>query len=223
MARRKCSKDQHSKLNKAYEEIRELVSKNRLEVKMPRLLHPNKGTSKPRTYTVSALMLIYFYSHIGEVKTITELKRYLVSQGCRSLNPQPRHLGMQHGFRFLVHNCVHPNMQTPLRQGEYCLLNLARPHPSARFRHRDRNNMLSRHQFSELCKKFNNRCAVCGSKAGEPHFKNALLVTTIEKGHADPRRPLTSCNCIPMCRMCNGAYKNKVAFNARGIVVRWLV
>lgn len=167
-------------------------------------------------------MLVFFYLNLGRVKSIVELREFLAEHGCKSMNPQPRHLGMQRGFRFLVQNCVHPHMKSPLRRGQYCLLTLAAAHPSAPARHRDTSALTAR-TFGRLRARFGNRCAVCGSKDGEPHLKNALLQTTIERGHADPRRPLTARNCLPMCRLCNCAYKNKVAFNSRGIVVRWLV
>lgn len=210
------SKTKHLALRTTYAHITSLVAKKRLPVRIPRLC---SGTR----YTASALMLIFFYLHLGQVKTIAQLKKFLVAHGCQSLNPQPRHLGMQHGFRFLVQNCIHPKLTKPLRQGQYCLLDLVSAHPSATCHHRARDTMLTNTEFRRLCTRFKGRCAVCGSKDGEPHFKNALLQTTIEKGHADPRRPLTVRNCIPMCRLCNCAYKNKAAFNSRGIIIRWLV
>lgn len=210
------SKAKHNLLRTLYSQIASHVSKKRLPVRMPRLC---SGTR----YTVSALMLIFFYMNIGKVKTIVQLKKFLTDHGCMSINPQPRHLGMQHGFRFLVQNCVHPKHKLPLRQGQYCLLDLLQAHPSACFHHRARDTMLTQVEFRKLCCRFKGRCAVCGSKEGEPHFKNALLRTTIEKGHADPRRPLTVHNCIPMCRLCNCAYKDKAAFNSRGLIINWLV
>lgn len=210
------SKAKHLIITTAYARIAALVARKRLPVRMPRLC------SGPR-YTVTALMLIFFYLNLGQVKTIVQLKKFLTDHGCMSMNPQPRHLGMQHGFRFLVQNCVHPRQRLPLRQGQYCLLDLLYAHPSAACQHRARDSMLTSLQFKRLCCRFQGRCAVCGSKEGEPHFKNALLRTTIEKGHADPRRPLTVRNCIPMCRLCNCAYKNKAAFNSRGLIIRWLV
>lgn len=199
----------------AYSRINALVVRKRLQVRMPRL---RTGCR----YTVNALMLIYFFKNLGHVRTIAQLKDFLVAHGCTSINPQPRHLGMQHGFMFLVQNCVHPALPRPLKQGQYCLLNLTTAHPSATCRHRERDPRMTSASFRLMCRRFDHRCAVCGSKEGEPHFKNALLLTTIEKGHADPRRPLTVRNCIPMCRLCNCAYKDKAAFNTRGMVVRWL-
>lgn len=198
-----------------YNRIIALVRKHKLNVKIPRLM---MGGS----YTMSALMLVFFYSHMGKVKTIADLKTFLVENGCHNLNPQPRHLGLQYGFLFLVQNGIHPRLDHPLRQGQYCLLHLRSAHPSALLGHRDKKTQLTSTQFAQLRAHYDDRCAVCGSKHGEPHYKNALLCTTIERGHADPRKPLTLQNCIPMCRLCNGAYKDKAVFNSRGLVVKWI-
>lgn len=71
-------------------------------------------------------------------------------------------------------------------------------------------------------KRYAYRCASCGSSEGEPHLKNALLTTSIEKGHMDPRKLLDVANCIPMCAMCNGVYKDKAVFNKNGFIKTWL-
>lgn len=210
------TKKQCATLESSYARIVATVRARKLKVRVPRLRI--RGN-----YTVGALMLIYFYNNLGKVRTIVDLRAFLTAHGCRSLDPQPRHLGMQNGFRFLVHNGIHPRLSRPLRQGQYCLLDLGSAHPSAPFRHRCREGILTDAQFTKLRKQFQGRCAVCGSMDGQPHFKNALLRTTIERGHADPRKPLTARNCIPMCCLCNRAYKDKAAFNCRGLVVRWLV
>lgn len=211
------TKAKHTALRSMYARITTILARNRLQghVRLPRLTSNIRGK-----YTVSALMLIYFFKNIGKVRTIVELKAFLVAHGCQSMNPQPRHLGMQNGFKFLVRNCIHPGLDRPLRQGQYCLLDLMGAHPSAAFQHRK--TTMTTQKFRGLCSRYDQRCAVCGSRDGEPHFKNTLLVTTIERGHADPRRPLTPGNCIPMCRLCNCAYKDKAAFNKRGMVVSWL-
>lgn len=199
----------------AHARISALVTRLQLPVRVPRLRNGER-------YTVAALMLVFFYLNLGKVRSILQLKKFLAKHGCTSNNPQPRHLGMQHGFRFLVRNCVHPQLQRPLKPGQYCLLTLDSAHPSAACHHRVRDSALTVVRFRRLCGRFGGRCAVCGSKEGEPHFKNALLRTTLEMGHADPRRPLTVRNCIPMCRLCNCAYKDKATFNSRGIITSFL-
>lgn len=210
------TRKQHAALESAYARIVAVVRARKLRVRVPRL---RAGLG----YTVGALMLIYFFNNLGKVCSMMDLRAFLTAHGCSSHDPQLQHLGMQNGFRFLVHNGIHPRLSEPLRQGQYCLLDLRSAHPSAPSRHRCRDGMLTESQFARLRKHHNDRCAVCGSLDGHPHFKNALLRTTIERGHADPRKPLTARNCIPMCHLCNRAYKDKAAFNARGLVVGWLV
>lgn len=210
------SKRQHAELAAAYACILSAVRSRKLQVRVPQL---RLGAR----YTTSALMLIYFFLNLGKVRSISDLRLFLTAHGCTCPNPQPRHLGMQNGFRFLVSNGIHPHLPHPLGQGHYCLLDLKSAHPSSQFRHRCREGMLTNLQFFRLRKKFKDRCAVCGSMDGEPHLKNMLLRTTLERGHADPHKPLTMRNCIPMCCLCNRAYKDKATFNSRGMVIRWLV
>ena len=45
-------------------------------------------------------------------------------------DPQPRHLGMQNGFDFLVAGCRHPATGAKLKCGQYCLMSLGKRHPS---------------------------------------------------------------------------------------------
>lgn len=214
MARTSTS-SKHLVVRRAYDRIVQTVIKRRLSVRVPRLC---TGAN----FTVAALTLVFFYLNIGSVRSISDLRDFLLEHGCQSLSPQPRHLGMQRGFRFLVQNCVHPRLKSTLRRGQYCLLTLATAHPSTACQQRHRDSSLTDAKFQGLCRRFAGRCAVCGSKEGEPHLKNALLCTTIERGHADPRLPLTLRNCLPMCRLCNCVYKDRVAFNSRGIIIRWL-
>lgn len=213
------TKKQRTAVEAAYASIITIIRKRKLEVRIPRL---RSGSGD--AFTVGGLMLVFFYTSMGRVRSIHDLRVFLHAHGCTSHNPQPRHLGMQYGFRFLVQNGIHPRQKEPLRRGQYCLLDLKSAHPSVLFHHRCRDRtVLTSTQFTSLRHRFADRCAVCGSKDGEPHFKNALLKTTIERGHADPRRPLTLRNCLPMCCLCNRAYKDKAAFNRRGLVVRWLI
>ena len=76
--------------------------------------------------------------------------------------------------------------------------------------------------WEPMKKLYGGRCACCGSVEGQRHLKNEHLVTTLEKGHCDPRRPLTDDNCIPMCKLCNMVYKDHAVLNRRGFVVQWL-
>jgi hypothetical protein len=98
------------------------------------------------------------------------------------------------------------------------LLSVKKPHDSylAGCIHRECN--VTTAAFEALKKRFKQRCAHCGSEEGESHLKNRLVNTALQMGHMDPRKPLTLGNCIPLCSMCNGVYRNKFVFNIRGYV-----
>jgi hypothetical protein len=171
-------------------------------------------------HTVSGLMLVFFAARLGKVSTKTELVDFLRAMKCPTLDPQPRHLGMQVGLNFIVQGCYHPRAKRALRRGEYCLLDLKRSHPSHASMHRAK--ALPRLSWEPLKLLYGGRCACCGSVEGERHLKNAHLITTLERGHCDPRRPLTDDNCVPMCKLCNMVYKDKAVISRRGFVVKWL-
>ena len=169
-------------------------------------------------YTVGGLMLVFFASRVGRVATKAELAEFLRNMKCETLDTQPRHLGMQNGLNFLVQGCYHPRARRTLRRGEYCLLDLCRAHPSHSTMHRAKAEL----SWAPIKALYGDRCACCGSREGETHLKNAHLVTTLEKGHCDPRKPLSSDNCIPMCKLCNMVYKDHAVLSRRGFVVKWL-
>ena len=171
-------------------------------------------------FTVSALSLLYFAARLGRVGTKADLQSFLLRVGCFTTDPQPRHLGMQHGLNFLVKGCWHPALRRKLRAGEYCLLDLEHAHPN--HHHMHRSAQVRDGQFGTLKKAYDHRCACCGSKEGAPHFKNTHMITSLEKGHCDPHVPLATDNCIPMCTLCNAVYRDKAVFNRRGFIVRWL-
>lgn len=201
-------------VKKVYAEALATLRAKGLKVQPPKLQHPDGS------FTVAGLMFSYFASNVGQVKTKTDLVRFLRDMKCETHDPQPRHLGAQAGFQFLVRGCFHPELRRTLRPGEYCLLSLDSAHPNHHTQHRECS--LTARGFDQLKKRYKCRCAVCGSQEGAPHFKNTHLVTTLERGHRDPRRPLTLANCLPMCTMCNQVYRDFAVFNHRGFVVDWL-
>jgi hypothetical protein len=171
------------------------------------------------TYTVGGLMLVFFASRLGRVASKSELVEFLKKMRCNTTDPQPRHLGMQNGLNFIVQGCYHPKLRRVLRQGEYSLLDGTRLHPSFVAMRRRSSDV---GDFGAVKKIYGGRCVCCGSKEGERHLKNRHMVTHLERGHCDPRLPLSSANCVPMCSLCNMVYKNHAVFNRRGFIVRWL-
>jgi hypothetical protein len=176
-----------------------------------------KAAATPRQYTVGGLMLVFFAARVGQIATKVELAAFLRTMRCKTPDPQPRHLGMQLGLNFLVQGCHHPAAGRVLKRGEYCLLDLTSVHPSHGTMHRApvHGGALD---FGAIKALYDLRCACCGSREGERHFKNAHLITTLERGHCDPRKPLTADNCVPMCNMCNMVYKDRAVINLRGFV-----
>eukprot|EP00798_Chlamydomonas_sp_ICE-L_P028531 gene28532-31690_t len=185
-------------------------------IRVPRL------TRSDGRYTVGGLTLVFFAYNVGEIKHKRELIEFLRHMNCTTTDPQPRHLGMQCGFNFLVRGCYHPAKGRILRTGEFSLLDLENPHPSSEMRHRRKDTAFTDASFNELKQKCGMRCMSCGSVEGGRHYKNPLYVTKLEMGHMDPRKPLSHPNCIPMCNMCNMVYKNCAVFNASGFIIEWL-
>jgi hypothetical protein len=64
-------------------------------------------------------------------------------------------------------------------------------------------------------------CASCGAKENEPHRYHERNVT-LEKGHMDPRKDMSTGNIIPQCNFCNKHYSNKAVFDRYGRVTKWL-
>ena len=197
-----------------YDDLASRVRARKLPVKLPSLVHGDGS------FTVAGLTLVFFASRMGDVGRKAELNTFLRTMRCTTTDPQPRHLGMQLGFNFIVKGCFHPKLRRTLKSGEFSLLDLGSVHPS--FERNHRVSTLGSGAFVALKRAYQMRCACCGSKEGDRHLKNAHAVTKLEKGHRDPRRPLTTGNCIPMCTLCNGVYKDHAVFNHRGFVVRWL-
>jgi hypothetical protein len=165
-------------------------------------------------------MIAFFGKNIGRVVRKVDIVDYLRLYGCTSTDPQPRHFGMQIGLNFLVQGCKHPRTGRKLRPGEYCLLDVRQTHPNHHTNHRISKG--SQIDFETIKSMYDHRCACCGSPEGGPHFKNKHLLTRLDRGHCDPRRPLDATNCIPMCTTCNMVYRDRAVINRRGFVSSWL-
>ena len=188
---------------------------------------PQLRDPKTRKYTIKGLSLCFFLQRLDQIVTKQELIDYLARYGLIVSDPQPRHLGLQYGFYFLIMGSWHPKYKRHLKQGEYCLRSIKQLHPSFRDCIRvnktcHRTKTITPAVFTKLKKQFSSRCSHCGSMQDAPHLKNKLQITKLEMGHMDPQLPLTQDNCIPMCSMCNRVYKNKAIFNKRGFIIKWL-
>lgn len=119
---------------------------------------------------------------------------------------QARHLGLQYGW----------NISQSKVNGDagYILVNTTHPHPY--FQNSRRLDTIT--DWDGLKKRYNNQCAVCGSIEGQFNLKMSHKIVKLEKGHMDPRKPMSDDNIIPMCDCCNQYYKNYAVFDKLGRV-----
>ncbi len=210
-----------AELARIYRDIEERVARIRPRPKMPRLF---ASDGKP---VATGLALLFFSQNLGKITTMEDLLAFLRAHGvCKSgAIPQPRHLGMQYGFFFLVNGSYHAIKRRALKPGEYCLYSLSRSHPGyagdSKVDAFTRRKSLSVSAFAAIRKRFSNRCGVCGSEDRKRNLKNKTLVTKLEMGHCDPKLALTVDNCIPMCQYCNKVYRDKFVFSKRGTVLSY--
>ena len=121
-------------------------------------------------------------------------------------NLQVRHLSTQKGF-----NIIKDGEKLKLVD----LVSLCPSYiPTARC-----NGELTNASWQSILATYDNMCVNCGSVSGQPQRWNPRIVTKLQRGHMDPRKPLSLSNCIPQCSSCNQQYKDKAIFNIRGFVV----
>ena len=66
---------------------------------------------------------------------------------------------------------------------------------------------------------YENRCATCGTKEGEPSHRYGEDKVVLQQGHRDPSKPATDLdNIIPQCQFCNRAYRGDYVFDDKGRV-----
>jgi hypothetical protein len=201
-----------TKVKGTYDSLCQKLKQRCKTSKAPNLLNITKTK-----YTIQGLAFVFFGQNMGQVMHKRDLISFLKRHGCHTVDPQPRHLGMQFGLDFLVMRSYHAKLKRALKAGEYCLRSLTTTHPKP-FASEHRCSHVTKQAFARLKKHYAHRCSCCGSKEHESNFKNPKIITVIEKGHKDPRKPLTVGNCIPLCTMCNHVYKNNVVFTERGFV-----
>jgi len=166
-------------------------------------------------YVRDALVLVYLAQDYPNTKSATkeELTKFI-----RHFYPntadvqQARHLAMQKGWN-IVSGTRHNGAITG---GRYQLVSLEKPYPAYRVKRREG---ITHTDFEDLKRKYNFRCATCGSKEGESTFQYPRVRTKLTQAHMDPQKPLESGNIIPQCEMCNRAYRNYWIFDNRGRVL----
>lgn len=125
---------------------------------------------------------------------------------------QVRHLKTQYGWYILNKDDAHMNKHTPA--GCHVLITTKRSNPSSILH---RKNVLSNDDWQEILKQYGNKCASCGSAIGEYHrFDSSYKITTLERGHMNPNKPLETGNIIPQCRWCNRVARSDFVFDEQG-------
>ena len=200
----------------------EIVTLN-IHQRIPRLKQQKttknaKNAKHTNGFTVTGTTFMFFIFNMKTIVDKSHLISFLKRMKVSTRDPQPRHLGMQYGYDFLVAGCIHPSSMRKLKPGEYCLLSLKK-HSTFSASHRF--STVTDLQFIRLKSRFDYHCACCGSVEGEPHLKNKRLQTRLERGHMNPLKPLILRNCLPICSMCNGVYKNIAVFNRNGFITNW--
>jgi hypothetical protein len=82
-----------------------------------------------------------------------------------------------------------------------------------------RNVKFNKGEWEQLKKNYNYSCATCNNTENEPDRYDENKITKLEKGHMNPKLPLTLGNTIPHCSECNSQYKDKFIFNKLGRII----
>jgi hypothetical protein len=183
-------------------------------VKLPKLEHP-KGK-----FTKDALVLVYLARNYPNTKWVTkeELTHFVRRHYPYTNDVQSaRHLGMQSGFYIISSrrgNYI-PQDKPPPNRSSYLLVTLEVPHPA--FLPHRRSDAGA--EFDEVKRKYDYRCATCGSKENEPNLRYRRQRTELQQAHRNPKLPLEGDNIIPQCQFCNRPDRNYWVYDKRGRVI----
>ncbi|RLA08684.1 MAG: hypothetical protein DRQ51_01635 [Gammaproteobacteria bacterium] len=202
-----------STINKTYNTIKSYHGKflKDVGVKLPNLKYKTG-------YTKDALVLIYLAQNYPQTKVASKNE---LTQFIRQYYPntndmqQARHLGAQKGWWIVAGG--RDNIVENLKRGEYKLYTLEQPYPD--FKSNRRLEDIG-DDFDEIKRKYQNRCATCGSVENKPHFHWPATKTKLQKAHMNPQKPLIAGNIIPQCQKCNQADRNRWEYDRKGRVIK---
>lgn len=99
------------------------------------------------------------------------------------------------------------------------LLDPYKPSPEWETDKKRRQGRLTAKDFNDIKETYENRCATCGTKEGEPSHRYGEDKVVLQQGHIDPSKPATDLNnIIPQCQFCNQAYRGDYVFDEKGRV-----
>ncbi len=169
-------------------------------------------------YTKNALTLVFLARNYPDTREVTkeELTKFIKSY-YPNVNDvqQARHLGRQEGWHILSGRRGDISQQG-ISDASYQLISLETIYPGY-INHRD--GQLKVFDWEELKKKYEYRCASCGSPEGKPNYINKSVMTQLQKGHMNPQKSLSPENIIPQCQECNQGDRNRWIYDNRGRVV----
>lgn len=190
-------------INETYKYISEMHSRY---LKNHGVILPN--LKKGNQYTKDALALVYLAQGYPNTKIVSkkELTEFIQEYYPDVLDvQQARHLGAQKGW-YILSGTRKDTASEAIKPGEYKLASLEKCYPG--FSAERRFETVGEDYWEDLKKKYDYRCACCGSREGEPHRYWKSTITTLQKGHKDPHKPLEPGNIIPQCEKCNRPDRN---------------
>lgn len=178
------------------------------DVKLPTLYRTSDMPSK------DALVLIYLSENYPKTREVSkeELTKF-IKKFYPDTNDvqQARHLSMQKGW-YIVSGT---RGDAGISKGSYKLISLEKPYPGYCQERREG----FRGDFESIKKKYDYRCATCGSKEGTEHLFRKGVIVQLQEGHMNPAMPLEEGNIIPQCQICNRPDRNKWVFDKTGRVI----
>ncbi len=208
-----------SEIEKLYQMVSKLHAENLANegVRLPKLRKKLRdGTEK---FTIDALVLVFLAKGYPDTRWVSKDE---LTQFIRKFYPNTndvqsaRHLGMQSGFYIVSSRRGNylPKDKPPPNQSSYLLVTLETAHPAFARGRRE----LRADSFEAIKRKYNYRCATCGSEEGKPNLRYPAVYTQLQQAHRNPKLPLTEENSLPQCQFCNRADRNYWVYDSRGRV-----
>ena len=184
----------------------------------------DKGVKLPGENAGLGHALCILFENMGTPVSVEKIREYAKGKGFNGKGAdslQVRHLGSQNGFNIVKGDEIDPRTGVKIPSSHFLLLNMTSVFPG--YKPNLRNAEFSSDDWEKSKLEYGNMCVNCGSKEGEAMRWEPYKTTVLEKGHMDPRSPLTLNNTIPQCSYCNHQYKNKAVFNNKGVVIEFNV
>lgn len=177
----------------------------------------DSGIKLPATHSAKRhqlAVLKHFHLRAVHKDDISALLAKLTGKPAR--DQQVRHLKTQNGWHVLNRGDSHRENRaekfTP--DGCHVLISTRMPSPSSVLQRRA---AVRDGDWQKILRHYGNKCASCGTAIGEYHrYDRTYKVETLERGHMNPKLPLTPGNIIPQCRWCNRTARGDFVFDEHG-------